>query len=242
MNQNKVLALVLAAGRGTRMGSNIPKPLNLVFGKPIISWIISSFKKNNIDIALIINPKDKFFFSKFDKDVHFIFQDNPNGTGHAVKQAVDIISKYNHTFIFVGDSPFVNHKLIIQMYNSHMNNNSDCTIISSLFINRKFPYARVVRKKKNIVKVVEEKDANELEYKLNELFGSHYLFKSKILLEFLDYLKPHKDNDEIYLTDILNELLEKRKKINSIIIDDWVRLVGLNTKEDIAWVESKNIV
>ncbi len=69
-----------------------------------------------------------------------------------------------------------------------------------------------------------------------------YLFKSKILLEFLDYLKPHKDNDEIYLTDILNELLAKRKKINSIIIDDWVRLVGLNTKEDIAWVESKNIV
>ena len=67
-------------------------------------------------------------------------------------------------------------------------------------------------------------------------------FLQGCLLEFLDYLKPHKDNDEIYLTDILNELLAKRKKINSIIIDDWVRLVGLNTKEDIAWVESINIV
>ena len=56
MNQNKSLALVLAAGRGTRMKSEVPKPLSLVYNKPIISWIIESFKKNNIDICLIINP------------------------------------------------------------------------------------------------------------------------------------------------------------------------------------------
>ena len=242
MNRNKVLALVLAAGRGSRMESNIPKPLNLVFGKPIISWIINSFKKSNIDTALIINPQDKDFFLEYGKDVYFIFQDNPKGTGHAVKQARDMISKYNHTFVFVGDSPFVSNEIIIQMYNSHINNSSDCTVISSLFINKRFPYARVIRKGKNIVKFVEEKDANEIEYKKNELFCSHYLFKSRILLEFLDYLKPNKDNHEIYLTDILNELIAKKKKLYSIIIDDWVRLVGLNTKEDITWVESQNIV
>ena len=61
MNHNKVLALILAAGRGTRMKSEIPKPLNLVYNKPIISWIINSFKKENIDIGLIINPKDTRF-------------------------------------------------------------------------------------------------------------------------------------------------------------------------------------
>ena len=242
MNQNKVLALVLAAGKGARMKSNIPKPLNLVFGKPIISWIINSFKKNHIDVALIINPLDKDFFIKYSKDVNFIYQSNPLGTGHAVKQAKDMISKYNYTFVFVGDSPFVGYQIILKMYNSHIKNNSDCTILSSLFINKKFPYARVIRDGKNIVKFVEEKDANEIEYKENELFCSHYLFKSKILLKFLNYLKSHKNNNEIYFTDILNELLLKEKKIHSIIINDWIRLVGLNTKEDINWIESQNII
>ena len=74
-----------------------------------------------------------------------------------------------------------------------------------------------------------------------ELFCSHYLFKSSILLDYMKYLKPNIKTVEVYLTDILNVLLENNKKINSLIIDDWKRLVGLNTKEDILWVESQKM-
>jgi len=87
MNQNKALALILAAGKGTRMKSKIPKPLNLVYNKPIVSWIINFFKKENIDVGLIINPKDKEYFKDYKNSVNFIYQENPNGTGHAVIQA-----------------------------------------------------------------------------------------------------------------------------------------------------------
>tara|TARA_Y100000590_G_scaffold452982_1_gene597136 strand:- start:1470 stop:2195 length:726 start_codon:yes stop_codon:yes gene_type:complete len=240
--QNKVLALILAAGKGSRMKSNIPKPLNHIYNKPMISWIIDSFKNNNIDISIIINPLHKKYFTNYSKEVSFIYQYNPLGTGHAVIQAKEHILKYDYTFIFVGDSPFVNSNIISRMYNSHINNNSDCTILSSLFREKKFPYARIIRDEKKIMRFVEEKDASKSDLKIDELFCSHYLFKSNILIEFLDYLKPHKDNNEIYLTDILNQLILNKKNIHSINIQNWKRLVGLNTIEDIKWLESQKII
>tara|TARA_B100001175_G_scaffold314008_1_gene322571 strand:+ start:268 stop:996 length:729 start_codon:yes stop_codon:yes gene_type:complete len=241
MNHNKVLALILAAGRGTRMKSEIPKPLNLVYNRPIISWIINSFKKENIDIGLIINPKDRNHFEDYKNQVNFIYQNHPRGTGHAVIQAKKTIIKYNRTFVFVGDSPFVSNDIISKMYNSHLQNKSYCTILSSNFIEKKFPYARIIRKNESIIKVIEQKDATNLELQIDELFCSHYLFESRVLLDYLNYLKPHENNKEIYLTDILNHIISNKKNINSIIIKDWKCLVGLNTKKDIAWIESQKI-
>ena len=242
MNQNNSLALILAAGKGTRMKSNTPKPLNLIYNKPIVSWIIDSFKKNNISVALIINPSDENYFSEYRNDAEFIYQENPLGTGHAVMQAKYIISQFKNIFIFVGDCPFVNKDIISKMYDSHHRNRSDCTILSSIFIKKKFPYARIIRNNQQIKKIVEEKDANKSELNINELFCSHYLFDSQILLEFLNYLKRDNDNSEIYLTNIINELIKKDKNVNSIIIKNWKRLVGLNTKEDIYWLESQKII
>jgi len=241
MNPIKKLSVILAAGKGTRMDSNIPKPMNQVDDKPIISWLIESFKKNNIDIVLVINEKDLGFFSDFKNDVKFAYQNSPLGTGDALMKAFDDIKRYDLTYVFMGDSPFVGSDLISQMYASQISVDSDCTILSSLFKDKKFPYARIIRKNNSIVKIVEEKDASRKELIEEELFCSHYLFKSSILLDYMKYLKPNIKTGEVYLTDILNVLLENNKKINSLIIDDWKKLVGLNTKEDILWVESQKM-
>ncbi len=241
MNPTKKLSVILAAGKGTRMDSNIPKPMNQVDDKPIISWLIESFKKNNIDIVLVISEKDLGFFNDFKNDVKFVYQNSPLGTGDALMKALDDIKLYDLTYVFMGDSPFVGSDLISQMYDSQISVDSDCTILSSIFKDKKFPYARIIRKKNSIVKIVEEKDASRKELIEQELFCSHYLFKSSILLDYMKYLKPNIKTGEIYLTDILNVLLENNKKINSLIIDDWKRLVGLNTKEDILWIESQKM-
>ena len=242
MNQTKILALILAAGKGTRMKSNIPKCLNPVFKKPILSWLLDAFRKNHIDLGIIINPLDKKYYLKYKDKVNFIYQNEPLGTGHAVQQAKKEIYQYDQVFVFVGDSPFVNHNILKKMLDDHKSNLSDCTILTSLFNEKKFPYARVIRTNGRISRIVEEKDASETELESFELFGSHYLFRANILLEFLDLLKPDKDNNEIYLTEILNHLIVKNKKINSLIIEDWRKLIGLNTKEDISWIESQKII
>ena len=95
---------------------------------------------------------------------------------------------------------------------------------------------------KDIIKVVEELSANEKEKQVDELFGSHYLFKSKILIKYLTQLKPNKINGEVYLTDILNEVIADDLNVKSLKIIDWRKLVGLNSMEDIEWAESQKIL
>ncbi|MBE27791.1 MAG: UDP-N-acetylglucosamine pyrophosphorylase [Euryarchaeota archaeon] len=243
MNQSSSLAIVLAAGKGTRMNQEIPKPLVPINGKPIISWIVKSFADNDIDTALVVNPKNKKYFKSFDKDVELVFQEKQKGTGHAVLQALELILKYRYIYVFVGDSPFIGSDIILDLYDEHTKSNSDVTILTSIFDNKKFPYARIIRNsKKDIIKVVEELSANEKEKKIDELFGSHYLFKSKILIKYLTQLEPNKVNGEIYFTDILNVVIADDLKVKSLKITDWRKLVGLNSMEDIKWAESQKIL
>ncbi len=238
MIQNNSLAIILAAGKGTRMKQSVPKPLVKVFQKPIVSWIIDSFKKNNVDIGLVINPIHQKFFNQFKQSVSFIYQKEQKGTGHAVVQASDKIKDYDQVYVFVGDSPFIKMETISKMFNQHTLKNNDVTILSSIFEERKFPYARIVRdNNNNLVKIVEEIDASDKELQINELFCSHYLFKSKILSDYLNQLKQNSKTGEIYLTDILNHIIVDKKNIGSIIVDDWKELVGLNSKQDIKWAE-----
>ena len=133
MNQSNSLAIILAAGKGTRMNQKVPKPLVKVYQRPIISWIIDSFKINNIDIAVIINPKQESFFEEYNNETKFIYQKNQRGTGHAVMQASNIIKHYKYVYVFVGDSPFVGQEIIASMYHEHISTNSDVTILSSIF-------------------------------------------------------------------------------------------------------------
>ena len=243
MNQNNCLAIILAAGKGTRMGEEIPKPLVSVYNKPIMSWIIDSFKASNTDIAIVINPKFESLFNQYKDVAKFIHQENQLGTGHAVIQASNIIQDYDYVFVFVGDSPFIKSELISKMLSQHISDNNDATILSAVFNDKIFPYARIVRDSNGqINKIVEEIDADNKEIQINELFGSHYLFKSKILFDYLSRLKENPKTGEIYFTDILNELLADGKKLNSLIVDDWIRVVGLNTKEDIEWAESQKMI
>ena len=105
-------------------------------------------------------------------------------------------------------------------------------------------YHRIRSKvKSRIIKIsAEEIDANNEELKINELFCSHYLFKSKILSNYLLRLKEDPKTKEIYFTDILNKMIIDNKNINSMIISDWKKLVGLNTKEDLEWAESQKMI
>ena len=244
MNQkNNSLAIILAAGRGTRMNAKIPKPIVKVNNYPIISWLINDFKNNATDIGLVINPIDQSFFNNYKDSVKLIYQKNPKGTGHAVQQALNLIKKYKYIYVFVGDCPFVGIDNIRLMYNMHNLNNNDLTILSGVFKDRTFPYARIIRDdNQSIINCIEEIDATYKQKKIKELFGSHYLFKSSILLNYLDNLNPNPKTGEIYFTDIINDLIYDNKKVDSLIVDDWRRLVGLNTKRELEWIESQKMI
>ena len=243
MAQSNSLAIILAAGKGTRMNAKLPKPLVKVNSRPIVSWLIDDFKHNNIDVAIVINPLDKQFFNRYEGKAKLIFQKNQRGTGHAVMQASNLIKHYKYVYVFVGDSPFVGSANILLMSNRHIKDDSDMTILSSIFNEKKFPYARIIRNDQgNITGCIEEIDATDEQKNIKELFCSHYIFKTKILQEYLNRLNPNPKTEEIYFTDIINELILDKKNISSLIVDDWKRLVGLNTKEELKWIESQKLI
>ena len=136
MNRKRAIAILLAGGRGTRMKTQLPKPLNLVNDKEIISWIIDAFTENKVDVGVVINPKDKKNFQKYSNKVTFIYQNEPKGTGHAVIKIKKIINDYDYTFVFMGDNPFVGNDIIKNMFDDHLRTNSDCTLLSS-FLTKK---------------------------------------------------------------------------------------------------------
>jgi bifunctional UDP-N-acetylglucosamine pyrophosphorylase/glucosamine-1-phosphate N-acetyltransferase len=240
---SKSIAIILAAGKGTRMNDPKPKPLVKVFNKPIIDWIIENFKQADIDVGLIINPEHKSYFKSYE-NVKLVFQEKQKGTGHATKKALKITKGYDNVFVFVGDSPFVKKEIIKSMLSVHKKNENDVTILSSIFSEKFFPYARIVRSNQNqkIIKIIEEFEANQQELNIKELFCSHYLFNSKILNEYIKRLKENSIKKEIFLTDIFKLLIKENKKVESILVPDWKRLVGLNSKGDINWIESQGLI
>ena len=94
----------------------------------------------------------------------------------------------------------------------------------------------------DINKVGEEIDATKHEHDIKELFCSHYLFKSNVLSDYILELKENPKTREIYFTDILNKLITDDKIVDSLIINNWKKLVGLNTTGDIEWAESQKMI
>jgi bifunctional N-acetylglucosamine-1-phosphate-uridyltransferase/glucosamine-1-phosphate-acetyltransferase GlmU-like protein len=234
------IALILAAGKGTRMKSDLPKPLVPVNNKPIISYIIESLENAGIsEIGIIIGYKAELIKASLDPAYKFILQSEQKGTAHAVSCAEKIIDwKGNDVFVFVGDSPLVSKESIKSLLKVHRDSKADCTILTSDF-KMKLPYARIIRDKQGkLLRFVEEKNAQPEELKITELLSSHFIFKGNSLFNNLGLIKPDAKNGELYLTDIINIFLEKGMKVETVSIPDYEELVGLNTPEDVKWAEN----
>jgi bifunctional N-acetylglucosamine-1-phosphate-uridyltransferase/glucosamine-1-phosphate-acetyltransferase GlmU-like protein len=233
------IAIILAAGKGKRMLSALPKPIVPFKGRPIIKHIIESFKGAGIEmIYLIVGYGAEEVENKIGTEVNYIYQKEQLGTAHAVKQVPETIIRNNSSaFVFVGDSPLITAETIKKLENHHINTGASCTFLTAMFP-IDLPYARVIRNnKQELIACVEEKNATQEQLKIRELLSSHFVFKGDDLFQSLNEIKPDKDNGELYLTDIIGIMLRKGLKVEALQITDYKELVGLNTPEDIAWAE-----
>jgi bifunctional N-acetylglucosamine-1-phosphate-uridyltransferase/glucosamine-1-phosphate-acetyltransferase GlmU-like protein len=233
-------ALILAAGKGTRMRSDLPKPLVPINKKPIIEYITEAFEKAGVnDIGIIVGYKAGLMKSELKSKYTFIDQPEQKGTAHAVRCAENLIDwKGNDVFVFVGDSPLITSESIRNLLQHHKKTKADCTLLTSDF-KMKLPYARIIRNKEGkLIKFVEEKNASAEELKITELLSSHFLFKGDSLFGYLDQIRPDAKNGEYYLTDIINIFLAEGMKVETVNIPEYEELVGLNTPEDVNWAQN----
>lgn len=233
------IAIILAAGKGTRMRSTLPKPIVPFMGKPIVAHIIENFRKAAVnDIYLVVGYGAEEVKKEIGNFVQYVFQKEQKGTADAVIQAQEKIDlRHKNVFVFVGDSPLISSVTIKKILLHHITTNASCTFLTAQFPIA-LPYARVIKDKTGkLVACVEEKDATKEQLKIRELLSSHFIFKTDDLFKYLSEIKPAKQNGEYYLTDMIGILLEKGLKVETVQIENYKELVGLNTPEDLQWAE-----
>lgn len=232
-------ALILAAGQGTRIKSDLPKVLHKVCGKEMVNHVIDTLRKANIeDVNVIIGKGAELVKTETsNRKVSYSLQEEQLGTGHAVKCAIDFLKgKKGTVAVFCGDAPLIKEETVERLFDEHISNNNSATLLSSI-LDDATGYGRIIRDGNEVLKIVEHKDCNEEELKVTEMNAGMYCFDIEKLLECLEMLSNNNSQGEYYLTDVIGILKEKEQKVGAVVID-YEETIGVNSRVQLAQVEA----
>lgn len=227
--------LILAAGKGTRMKSNIPKIVHKVNGIPMISKIITVLEEiGSTENILILGYKKEEVLKVVGENSSYVLQNEQLGTGHAVIQAKDKLKDYDGDVMVVcGDTPLLKPETLKKLYNFHKDSGAVTTILTSIYENP-FGYGRIVKENGLVKAIVEEKEANDEVKKIKEVNAGVYCFNSKELFKALNKINNNNEKGEYYLTDVIGIQVNENKKVRSFILEDSMEILGVNSKVELA--------
>ena len=231
-------AIILAAGQGTRIKSNIPKVLHKVCGKEMVNHVIDNMREAEIeDVNVIIgNGSELVKESTKDRNVSYSLQEEQLGTGHAVKCAKEFLQgKDGVVAVFTGDAPLTRVETIKKLIEEHIKKGNKATLLSA-YVDDPTGYGRIIRDGEEVLKIVEHKDCNEEELKVNEMNAGMYCFDIKSLLSSLEELNNNNVQGEYYLTDVIGILKSKGEKVGSLLTD-YEDTLGVNSRAQLAEAE-----
>ncbi|MBU3109316.1 bifunctional UDP-N-acetylglucosamine diphosphorylase/glucosamine-1-phosphate N-acetyltransferase GlmU [Clostridium gasigenes] len=231
-------ALILAAGQGKRIKSDLPKVLHKVSGKEMVNHVIDTMRKVDIeDINVIIGKGSELVKEKTSsRKVTYSLQEERLGTGHAVKCAVDFLKGKKGTVgIFCGDAPLIKNETVKKLLNEHIEKGNSATLLTSI-LKDATGYGRVIRENDEVLKIVEHKDCNEDELKAKEMNAAMYCFDIEELLECLNKITNNNEQGEYYLTDVIGILKNNGKKVGAVVTD-YEETIGVNSRVQLAEAE-----
>lgn len=227
-------ALVLAAGKGTRMKSELPKVIHKVNGIPMVKKILNELDALQTEENILILGHKKEVVLEELGDVKYVVQEEQLGTGHAIMQAKELLQDYDgDVMILCGDTPLLRHETLKRMYEAHKKSGASTTILTSIYENP-FGYGRIVTNGNNVVAIVEEKEADEETKKIKEVNAGVYCCNSKELFEALGKVTNNNEKGEYYLTDIVSIQVNEGKTIGSFVLEDNEEILGVNSKVELA--------
>lgn len=235
-------ALVLAAGKGTRMKSDLPKVLLPVLDQPVLYYILDTLRNCMASskgcvgsMAVVVGHRgeavQEYLSSDWPEAVP-LWQHEQLGTGHAVQIAKEWWSGLDHLLVLPGDVPLLTGSSLSNLVAEHVASGADCTFISFSASNPS-GYGRVVRGHKEIA-IVEEKDATEAQKALTEVNSGIYIFKTSSLLPHIYRLDNENAQGEYYLPDIIAMMARSGEKVNAALAPDESEFSGINTPLQLA--------
>lgn len=245
--KKNLCVLILAAGKGTRMKSPLPKPLHPVCGFPIISYILKAAQAlSPAAIGVVVGHESaqvieavKAGLSAWNvtAPVVFIEQTELTGSGSAVKAALPLLQKFESVLILNGDIPLLRAETLQHMWDT-FTSQSCGALVQSVQVPNPYGYGRIVRNAEGMFEsIVEEADADEETRQIAEINSGMYLFNSKLLQMALTQLTPQGPKNEYYLTDTLYLIKQMNQQIAVFKTPDFTEALGINSKAQLAEAE-----
>lgn len=224
-------AIILAAGKGTRMKSNLYKVLHPVLGKPMISHVVDNLNEISIDRKIVVVSEGAKEIEDLLKDeVEFVVQKERLGTAHAVRMAESLIENEEGTTIVIcGDTPLITSKTINALIENHKQRNADATVLTTI-VDDPTGYGHIIRdENKGLLKIVEHKDGNTEEKMIKEVNTGTYCFNNKKLFSALKKVKNNNKQGEYYLPDVIG-IIKEEGKAYAFVTEDNDETLGINTR------------
>ncbi len=240
-NQDAPIAIVLAAGKGTRMKSELPKVLCEAAGRPLVSYVIDSLRKAGVGkIVSVVGYRADLVKETLgsDPDMEFALQEEQLGTGHAVMMCREAVANHNGPVVVVaGDSPMLQADSIAALLKDFAATQPAC-ILGTLIHDNPTGLGRIVRDADdNFTGIVEEKDATEDQKTIAEVNMSTYVFDCQKMLSALDRLTDNNRQKEYYITDVPGILLSDKEDVRALPVLKPIEALSVNTVEHLKAVE-----
>ena len=240
----RIAVVIMAAGKGTRLKSQLPKVLHEVGGKPLLEHVIRAAVRlvPAKDVyAIIGHEADRVRAAMEHTGVNFVLQSEPQGTGHALMMAREALAGYDHVLVLSGDAPLITPETLGRLRNFHLEQQAAMTLLSA-DLEHPTGYGRVLRKSgrsADVEAIVEEKAASSGQKKIREINSGFYIFAVKELYANIGQLSTANAHGEYYLTDMAAVLRRARQPVVAFKTADATEVLGGNTRFELAAIDEQ---
>ncbi len=237
---SELATVILAAGKGTRMKSQMIKVLHKLVGKPMLQHLVNTAVKLNSTKTIMVVGYQSELVQKTIQGENLAYADQieQNGTGHAVLQAKDLLRDFQgDTLVLVGDAPLLTEETLQNLINVHQQYRADATILTT-HLENPYGYGRIIRDEDGtFLKIVEQFDLTGEEVEIDEINTGIYIFNNQKLFRALEQITPDNNKGEYYLTDVFAILLKDGAKVELVETLDADETIGINDRVRLARAE-----
>jgi len=235
-----LVAVILAAGKGVRMKSDLPKVFHEILGEPMLTYVLNTVKKlSPLKIMVVVGHQRQLIIDYYkDWPVEFVIQEQQLGTGHAVMQVEPQLKDFSgNVLVLAGDVPLLSEKTLRELIGFHIKNNASATDLTAV-LEDAGNYGRIIRKENGeIIKIVERKDASPEELKIREINTGTFCFDKEALFDTLKKVRADNAQKEYYLTDTIEILKNTGLPVFACRAENPSETLGINTKEELIRIE-----
>lgn len=233
-----LVAVIMAAGKGTRMKSKLPKVMHSLAGKTLIEHVLDAVNQVGIERPLVIVGHGREVVeASICERAEIVVQTEQLGTGHAIMQVLPYLEGVQTVLVLSGDQPLLKPETLHALIKLHETQGVSATVLSA-YMDQPFGYGRIIKNGENLVKIVEEKDATLDEQQINEINTGTYCFKGSALKDALTKITPQNAQGEYYLTEVFDVFLRQGEKMVTYCTADSHEALGINSRGQLAEAEA----